>query len=125
MARIRKGDEVVVIAGKDKGMRGKVLSVDAQKSRLVVEGVNTVKRHSKPTTANPQGGIVTKAAPIHRSNVMLWSEEHGAPGRTGSKFVGDGGDHYDTPQEARATFGENAPSRIERIRVVKPSKRGL
>ena len=70
MEKIRKGDQVVVIAGKDKGKRGTVARrVDAE--RVVVEGVNKVKRHTKPSQANPQGGIITKEAAIASSKVML------------------------------------------------------
>lgn len=68
-ARVRKDDQVVVIAGKDKGARGRVLKVLDE--RLIVEGVNRVKRHQKPTNRQPQGGIVEKEASIHVSNVML------------------------------------------------------
>lgn len=125
MARIRKGDEVLVIAGKDKGQRGKVLDIMAKKDRVIVEGVNMVKRHTKPTTANPQGGILSKAAGIHTSNVQLWSEEQGAAGRAKAQFVGDDGTHYDSRKEAHASFGDNPPPRIEKIRAVKPSKREL
>ena len=69
--RIKKDDEVVVIAGRDKGARGRVLKVLTDRDRVLVEGVNRVKRHQKPTPQVPQGGIVEKEAPIHVSNVML------------------------------------------------------
>ena len=69
--KIKKGDTVKVIAGKDKGKEGKVVLVDAKSSRVIVEGLNIVKRHSKPSTANQKGGIVSKEAPIHISNVAL------------------------------------------------------
>ena len=68
---IRKNDEVAVMAGKDKGKTGKVLRVDSKKMRLVVEGVNLMKKHVKPTQTNPQGGVVSKEAAIHYSNVLL------------------------------------------------------
>ena len=69
--KIKKGDTVKVIAGKDKGKEGKVLLVDAKSSRVIVEGLNMVKRHSKPSTANQKGGIISKEAPMHISNVAL------------------------------------------------------
>ena len=69
--KIKKGDTVKIIAGKDKGKEGKVLLVDAKSSRVIVEGLNIVKRHSKPSTANQKGGIISKEAPIHISNVAL------------------------------------------------------
>ena len=69
--KIKKGDTVKVIAGKDKGKEGKVLLLDSKSSRVIVEGINMVKKHSKPTTANQKGGIISKEAPIHISNVAL------------------------------------------------------
>ncbi len=69
--KIKKGDTVKVIAGKDKGKEGKVLSVDAKNERVIVEGLNLIKKHSKPSTANQTGGIITKEAAIHLSNVAL------------------------------------------------------
>jgi len=79
MAHVRKGDMIVVIAGKDKGKRGKVLRVLTKKDRLVVERIAMVKRHTKPSQKNPQGGIVEKEGSIHVSNVALWSEKLGKP----------------------------------------------
>ena len=68
--KIKKGDTVKVIAGKDKDKEGKVLSVDAKKGKVVVEGINMVTKHSKASAANPQGGIITVEGPIDISNVM-------------------------------------------------------
>lgn len=68
---VKKGDKVVVIAGKDKDRQGKVIQSIPKKQKVVVEGVNTVKRHAKPTQKMPQGGIITKEAPLSSSNVML------------------------------------------------------
>jgi large subunit ribosomal protein L24 len=68
---IKKGDTVVVIAGEAKGKQGVVISVDRTKSRAIVEGVNVVKRHTKPDAKNPQGGIVEKEAGIHISNLKV------------------------------------------------------
>lgn len=75
MMRVKKGDTVVVIAGKDKGKKGLVISVDAKKDRVLVEGVNIVTKHNKQSATNPQGGITTKEAPIHISNVMPFDPE--------------------------------------------------
>ena len=69
--KIKKGDTVKVITGKDKGKEGKVISVDVQKGKVVVEGVNMITKHAKPSQANPNGGIVQKEAAIDVSNVML------------------------------------------------------
>ena len=68
--KIKKGDNVIVIAGKDKQKEGKVLAVDSKNNRVTVEGVNMVTKHAKPSQANPNGGIVEKEAPIDISNVM-------------------------------------------------------
>ena len=80
MAHVRKGDLVVVTKGKDKGKRGKVLRVVGE--RLVVEKINLVKRHTKPSAQNQQGGIVEKEGTIHLSNVQLWDEKLGRGTRT-------------------------------------------
>ncbi len=71
MLKIKKGDTVEIIAGKDKGQQGKVSSIDVKNGKVVVEGLNMVTKHSKPSQANPNGGIVEKEAPIDISNVML------------------------------------------------------
>jgi large subunit ribosomal protein L24 len=74
---VRKGDTVVVTAGKEKSKRGRVLRVVSEKGRLVVERVNMVKRHTKPTQANPRGGILEKEGTIAMSNVALWCSKCG------------------------------------------------
>ena len=90
-ARVRKNDIVAVISGKDRGKRGRVLRVTAAKGTVMVEGVNIVKRHTKP---NPQksikGGIVDREAPIHISNVAPVDPESDRPSRVGTKILGDG-----------------------------------
>ncbi len=90
MARIRKNDQVMVIAGKDKGKIGRVLKILGEKNRLLVEKVNVVKRHQKPTTKNRQGGITQKEASIHLSNVMLLDPKSGERTRVGSRLLKDG-----------------------------------
>lgn len=87
---VRKGDTVLVITGKDSGKRGKVVSVEPAKSRLTVEGINIVKRHTKPNQRMPQGGIIEKAAPIHSSNVMVVCEKCKSPTRIAKKHLEDG-----------------------------------
>ena len=88
---IRKNDNVVVTSGKDRGKRGRVVRVVAEKNRVIVEGVNVIKRHTK---ANPQrnvkGGVVEREAPLHASNVQLVCPECGRPTRIGKKILGDG-----------------------------------
>lgn len=70
--RVKKGDTVVVVTGKDKGKNGKVLQVLPKKERIIVEGVNMIKKHQKPNAKSQQGGIIEKEATIHVSNVMLY-----------------------------------------------------
>lgn len=79
--RVKKDDQVVVIAGKDKGAKGRILRVLREEDRVIVEGVNRVKRHTKPTPKNPSGGIIEKEAPIHISNVMLLDAKTDQPTR--------------------------------------------
>jgi len=88
-AKIKREDFVYVIAGKDKGRKGKVLQVIPKKERVIVEGVNIVKRHQKPTQTTA-GGIIEKPAPIHVSNVMLVCPKCGKPSRVGFAFLDDG-----------------------------------
>jgi len=78
---VKTGDTVVVIAGKEKGKQGKVKAALPKKNRVVVEGVNMVKKHQKPTPSNPQGGIIEKEASIHVSNVMILDPETKKPTR--------------------------------------------
>ena len=85
--KIKKGDTVKVIAGKDNGKEGKVLSVDAKNNKVVVEGVNVIKKHTKPSAANQNGGIITKEAPIDASNVMYVHK--GKSTRVGFKIEND------------------------------------
>ncbi|MES1037244.1 50S ribosomal protein L24 [Bacillus pumilus] len=86
---VKKGDKVVVISGKDKGKQGVILAAFPKNDRVLVEGINLVKKHSKPTQANPQGGISEKEAPIHVSNVMPLDPKTGEVTRVGYK-VEDG-----------------------------------
>lgn len=87
--RIKKDDNVVVIAGNSKGKTGKVLKVFPKVERIIVEGVNIRKRHTKPNQANPQGGIIEKEAPIHASNVMVVDPKSSEPTRIGKKIIID------------------------------------
>ena len=87
---VKKGDQVAVISGKDKGKRGKVLRVIPETNRVVVEGVNMVKKHQRPTQKIMQGGIIEKEAPLSASAVMIWCPKCQEPSRTGSKVLDDG-----------------------------------
>ena len=88
-AKIKKGDRVVLLAGRDKGKQGQVLRVFPTESRLVVQGLNLVKRHTKASQADPQGGIKTKEAPVHVSNVAHIDPKSGSPTRVGFRMEGD------------------------------------
>jgi large subunit ribosomal protein L24 len=87
-AKIKKGDRVVVLTGKDKGRQGAVLKVLPQEQRVVVEGLNMVQRHTRPSQLDPQGGIKNKEAPIHVSNVAV-VDSKGKPTRVGFRVEGD------------------------------------
>ncbi len=88
-ARVKKGDRVVVTTGRDKGKSGEVLGVLPKDGRVLVQGVNMVKRHTRPTQTQ-QGGIVEREAPLHLSNVMLADPKSGEPTRVGFKVLDDG-----------------------------------
>ncbi len=88
---VAKNDTVEVIAGDDKGKRGRVLKIFPAKNRVIVEKVNFVKRHTRPTQKNPKGGILEKEAPIHVSNVMVVCPKCGSPTRVAHKRLGGRG----------------------------------
>jgi len=87
--KIKKNDNVIIIAGNSKGITGKVLKVFPKDNRVIVEGVSLRKRHTKPNQANPQGGIIEMEAPINVSNVMLVDPKSGKPTKIGSKVIID------------------------------------
>ena len=90
MQRVRQGDSVVVISGRDKGTRGKVVQVLPQAERVIIEGINLRTKHVKPSQANPQGGRVRREFPIHLSNVMLADPKSGEPTRVRVNTLSDG-----------------------------------
>ena len=87
--RVKKDDTVVVIAGKDKGKKGKVVAVLPKQDKVVVEGVNIITKHQKPTAINPQGGIINKEAPIHVSNVAFYDSKSKSAVKLGYKVAVD------------------------------------
>jgi large subunit ribosomal protein L24 len=90
-ASVRKNDNVVVLSGRDKGKRGRVLRVIPEKTRVIVEGVNFIKRHTRPNPQkNVKGGIVEREASVHASNVQIVCPECGKPTRTGHRKLDDG-----------------------------------
>ncbi len=108
--KIKKNDLVVVIAGNDRGKRGKVLKVFPDKRRIVVEGINFIKKHQRRTQTRPQGGIITREGAIHISNVMLIDPKSGRPTRVGSKVLSDG----EQRQRVRYAKASNEMIRDER-----------
>ncbi len=89
-AKIKKGDRVVVTTGRDKGRTGEVRQVMPTENRAVVTGVNLVRRHTRPSAQNAEGGILTKEAPIHLSNLAIVDPKTGKPTRVGFKVLDDG-----------------------------------
>ncbi|KAA3634561.1 MAG: 50S ribosomal protein L24 [Calditrichaeota bacterium] len=89
--KIKKGDTVFVRTGKSAGKTGKVLFVGKDNDKVLVEGINMVKRHQRPTQKNPKGGIISIEAPIHISNVALYSNTLGGPTKISTKVITDGG----------------------------------
>ena len=89
--KIKKGDHVIVIAGRDKGKHGEVVEMLPKEQRALVRGVNVVRRHQKQTAAQ-EGGIISKEAPVHLSNLTLLDPKDNKPTRVGFKFVGEGRD---------------------------------
>jgi large subunit ribosomal protein L24 len=90
-AKIKKGDKVIVLAGRDKGRTGEVIEVRPSEDRALVRGVNMVKRHQRQT-AQQEGGIISKESTIHLSNLAMADPKDGKPTRVGFKFVGEGQD---------------------------------
>jgi large subunit ribosomal protein L24 len=90
-AKIRKGDKVIVLTGRDKGRSGEVLEVRPSEARALVRGINMVKRHQRQT-AQQEGGIISKEGPVHLSNLALADPKDGKPTRVGFKFIGEGDD---------------------------------
>ena len=89
--KIRKGDTVFIRTGKSAGQTGKVLFVDMKNDKVLVEGVNMMKKHQKPTQQNQKGGIISIEAPVHISNVALYSNTLNGPTRISSKVIDNGG----------------------------------
>ena len=88
-AKIKKGDKVVILAGRDKGRSGEVIQVMPKEERALVQGVNMVKRHQRQT-ANQEGGIISKEAPVHLSNLAIADPKDGKPSRVGFTVLDDG-----------------------------------
>ena len=101
--RLKKSDRVKVISGNHKGKEGKILKIFRDKHRIIVEGVNIIKRHTRPTQKNPQGGISQKEAAIHISNVMLIDPKSNEPSRIGMQIITD-----DSGKKKRMRYGKKS-----------------
>jgi large subunit ribosomal protein L24 len=93
LTRLKKNDKVKVVSGNHKGKEGKILKIFRDKNRVIVEGVNIIKRHTRPTQKNPQGGISQREAPIHISNVMLIDPKSNEVSRIGMQVITDDQGH--------------------------------
>ncbi len=107
---IREEDEVLVIRGVDKGVRGKVLKIDREKNRVIVEGVNKAYKHVKRSGKNPQGGRLSKEMPVSASNVMLICPESGKRTRVGVRYLKDGSKER-FAKRSGASLGVIAPAK--------------
>ncbi|MCX6755586.1 MAG: 50S ribosomal protein L24 [Candidatus Nomurabacteria bacterium] len=87
--KLKKGDNVIVITGKDKGKKGKIASVLVEKNRVVVEGLNMMKKHQRPRKSGEKGQVISVSFPMHASNVMILDPKSGKPSKIGKKKVGD------------------------------------
>lgn len=112
---VKKGDTIQVVSGRERGKTGRVVRVDRRRSRVYVDGLNMVKRHRRPGPAGSEGGIVEKEAPIHSSNVLLYSEKANRGVRTSFRFVGANGELHVTREAAAASFTA-PPERVEKVR---------
>ena len=109
---IKVDDTVEVIAGDDRGERGKVLSVDRGAGKILVEGINRVYKHVRRSQSNPQGGRLSKEMPLRISNVLLVCQKCGKPTRTGARFLDDGSkERHCKRSSCGASLGEISPSR--------------
>jgi large subunit ribosomal protein L24 len=87
---IKKNDTVLVITGKEKGKKGRIISVDSTRNKILIERINLIKRHTRPSKKYAQGGIIEKEAPLHISNVMMICSKCGKPARIGNTVLSDG-----------------------------------
>lgn len=114
---VKKGDNVIITSGKDRGLVGEILEVDPAKSRVKVHRANMVVKHQRPNPLTGQEGArVEKEGWIHVSNVSLYSEELEGPVRTQTRFVGKDGNLFADRNDAVATYGDDKPSHLAKVR---------
>jgi large subunit ribosomal protein L24 len=117
---VKKNDKVIILAGKDKGQTGEILEVDRKKGRVKVARRNKIVKHKKPNQLTGQAGErIEKEGWLHASNVLLYSEEQGKGVRTYVRYVGQGDALFTSKHEAKASFGEDVPAVINKVRVSK------
>ena len=113
---VKTGDKVQVMTGKDRGKTGKILKIDRKASRVIVEGLNLVKRHTKPGPNSTEGGIVEQEAFLSASNVLLFSEELERGVRTAARYMGQDEKTYESKQGAAATYPDGE-AKVAKVRV--------
>ncbi len=113
--KIRKNDFVIITSGKRRGEKGRVLKINHKSQRAIVEGRNMVKRHRKATQQGEEGTIVTMEAPIHVSNLMIYSEQAGRGVRVCMKYQGANGELFDTRHAAKLSFSGDG-MRVQKVR---------
>ena len=113
---VKTGDKVQVMTGKDRGSVGSVLRVDSNSGRVMVEGLNMIKRHKKPGPDGSEGGIIDREAFMDASNVLLYSEELGRGVRTQSRYVGKDGNQFASKKEANASYAD-AGGKVTKVRI--------
>lgn len=115
---VKKGDQVVLLTGKDAGMNGEVIAVDREKNRVKVQRRNMIVKHRRPNPlTGAEGARIEIEGWINASNVALYSKELDGPTRTRKRFVGKGGELFDDQASASKSFGANAPAKIKKVRV--------
>jgi len=115
---VKKGDQVVLLSGKDAGMSGEVMAVDRDKNRVKVQRRNMIVKHRKPNPlTGAEGARIEIEGWIHASNVALYSKELDGPTRTRKQFVGKAGELFDDRRDAVASFGADKPTTIKKVRV--------
>jgi len=117
--RIKKGDMVIITAGRERGLTGRVRQVLPREDRVIIENRNIVKRHLKRGPQGQEGGILPKEAPVHRSNVMLFSETEKRGVRVSMRYVGADDALFESEQAARESYAGDAPQRIRKVRYAK------
>ena len=113
---VKNGDKVEVIAGRERGRTGTIKRVDLKHGRVVVDGLNMVKRHQRANAANPESSIIEKEAFIDASNVLLYSEQLSRGVRTSVRYIGDGGAQFEERQAALDSYS-SAPSTVKKVRL--------